>query len=117
MRHFNLIRLDSRKSNSPANKTNASAPHRSLLDVEPTRRELEVEDLLCRGYSQQNIAALFGRSLSTISVHTMSLYRKRGVNTQVGLLLAYLERRGILVFDEESAEFLSNRSITLEAAQ
>jgi DNA-binding CsgD family transcriptional regulator len=68
------------------------------IETAPTPRELEIEDLLCRGYSQQNIAAIFGRSISTISVHVTSLYRKRGVHTQVELLLAYLERKGIFVF-------------------
>ena len=67
---------------------------------QPTPRELEVEDLLCRGYTQENIAAIFGRSIHTVSVHVLSLYRKRGVHTQVGLLLAYLERRGISVFPD-----------------
>jgi DNA-binding CsgD family transcriptional regulator len=74
------------------------SPSLTASGVQPTPRELEVEDLLCRGYTQENIAAIFGRSISTISVHTASLYRKRGVHTQVGLLLAYLERKGIFVF-------------------
>jgi hypothetical protein len=43
----------------------------------------------------------------------MSLYRKRGVHTQVGLLLAYLERKGISVFGDEGGG--SNNC--LEAAQ
>ena len=67
-----------------------------------TPRELEVEDLLCRGYSQENIAAILGRSVHTISVHALSVYRKRGVHTQVELLLTYLERKGIVVFPDES---------------
>jgi DNA-binding CsgD family transcriptional regulator len=62
---------------------------------------LEVENLLCRGYSQENIAAIFGRSIRTISVHATSLYKKRGVHTQIGLLLAYLKRNGISVFGDE----------------
>jgi DNA-binding CsgD family transcriptional regulator len=86
-------------------------------DAEPTPRELEVEDLLCRGYSQENIAAIFGRSVNTISAHAMSLYRKRGVHTQVGLLLAYLERQGIYVFREEGTRPDSNVCASMEAAQ
>jgi DNA-binding CsgD family transcriptional regulator len=69
--------------------------------TQPTRRELEIEDLLCRGYSQENIAAIFGRSVKTVSVQARSLYRKRGVHTQVGLLLAYLERNNIFVFGDD----------------
>jgi len=81
----------------------------------PTPRELEVEDLLCRGYSQENIAAIFGRSIHTVSVHVLSLYRKRGVHTQVGLLLAYLERRGICVFPDEALD--TSQRTSLEAVR
>src|ERR1700761_7865006 len=69
MRHFKLIRLNSEKSTSP------SADRAPLVDCtdstvqRPTPRELEVEELLCRGYSQENIAAIFNRSIHTISVH------------------------------------------------
>jgi DNA-binding CsgD family transcriptional regulator len=69
--------------------------------MQPTPRELEIEDLLCRGYSQENIAAIFGRSAKTVSVQARSLYRKRGVHNQVGLLLAYLERKNIFIFSDE----------------
>jgi DNA-binding CsgD family transcriptional regulator len=99
MRHFQPIHL------GPGNSVPRPAERREPVSrigpapEEPTLRELEVENLLCRGYSQQNIAAIFGRSVSTISVHVNSLYRKRGVHTQVELLLAYLERRGIFVFE------------------
>ena len=85
------------------------------LSTDPTPRELEVEELLCRGYSQENIAAIFGRSLRTISVHVTSLYRKRRVHSQVGLLLAYLERKQISVFDDE--ESASGQKILLEVAR
>lgn len=87
------------------------------LSTEPTPRELEVEELLCRGYSQENIAAIFGRSVSTISVHVASLYRKRGVHTQVGLLLAYLERRQISVFSDEIKQPASRQKTVLGAAR
>jgi DNA-binding CsgD family transcriptional regulator len=115
MRHFQFIRLDSMKS------TRSSFTGHGLLarsaDSQPTPRELEVEDLLCRGYSQENIAAIFGRSISTISVHVTNLYRKRGVHTQVGLLLAYLERQGIFVFGEENNRQGSNGCVSLEATE
>lgn len=83
--------------------------------TEPTPRELEVEELLCRGYSHENIAAIFGRSISTISVHVTSLYRKRGVHTQVGLLLAYLERRHITVFTDGIEQPASRQTAVLES--
>ena len=100
MRHLKLIHLDSRRSHLSAAERSILGPPR---DEEPTPRELEVEDLLCRGYSQENIAAIFGRSVNTISAHAMSLYRKRGVHSQVGLLLAFLEREGIFVFPNDGS--------------
>jgi len=112
MRHFRLIRFNSGKE-SPPHSAGESAPvTRPPL---PTPRELEVEELLCRGYTQENIAAIFGRSIHTVSVHTLSLYRKRGVHTQVGLLLAYLERRGICVFPENSGEASAGQREPLSA--
>ena len=99
MRHFNLIRLNSIKT-KPNSDEQTMFTRDTKPASEPTPRELEVEDLLCRGYTQENIAAIFGRSIHTVSVHVLSLYRKRGVHTQVGLLLAYLERRGISVFPD-----------------
>jgi DNA-binding CsgD family transcriptional regulator len=115
MGHFQLIQPDSKTHSSPARRP---VLHRTgAPDEQPTRRELEVENLLCRGYSQENIAAIFGRSINTISAHALSLYRKRGVHTQVGLLLAYLERKGIVVFPHERSEHALNERTSLESAQ
>jgi len=114
LRHFNFIHLDTRKTRSIERP--ASARRERPLE-EPTPRELEVEDLLCRGYSQENIAAIFGRSVNTISAHALSLYRKRGVHTQVGLLLAYLKRKGIFVFRDEEVGHNSSARASLEVVQ
>jgi len=114
MRHLKLLRLDSRNSDSPSAERQMLARPNSNPD-DPTPRELQVEDLLCRGYSQENIAAIFGRSVNTISTHALSLYRKRGVHTQVGLLLAYLERRGIFVFPDEATDNNSKQRVPVEA--
>jgi DNA-binding CsgD family transcriptional regulator len=103
MGNFQLIHLDSEIHSSSAKRA-VFAQRTSAMDEQPTPRELEVEHLLCQGYSQENIAAIFGRSINTISAHALSLYRKRGVHTQVGLLLAYLERKGIFVFPHEKSE-------------
>lgn len=114
MRHFNLIRLNSKSSRLRSGEQSMFVRSMDTSGQEPTPRELEVEDLLCRGYTQENIAAIFGRSIHTISVHALSLYRKRGVHTQVGLLLAYLQRRGISVFpDEESDRSAGQRASNL----
>ena len=105
MRHLELIRLNSAKSSLRSVGRAIFVRNKKTANDQPTPRELEVEDLLCRGYTQENIAAIFGRSIHTVSVQALSLYRKRGVHTQVGLLLAYLKRQGIFVFpDEDLAE-------------
>jgi DNA-binding CsgD family transcriptional regulator len=117
MHQFKLIRLDSENSPSQLMERNLFVHRIGVVSEEPTPRELEVEDLLCRGYSQENIAAILGRSVNTISAHALHLYRKRGVHTQVGLLLAYLERRGIFVFPDENSPSSLNEHVSLEAAQ
>jgi DNA-binding CsgD family transcriptional regulator len=109
MRHFNLIRLKSKNSQLRSAEPAMFVRSMETSGQEPTPRELEVEDLLCRGYTQENIAAIFGRSIHTISVHALSLYRKRGVHTQVGLLLAYLQRKGISVFPDEEGDRSSSQ--------
>jgi DNA-binding CsgD family transcriptional regulator len=105
---------DSRRSHAPSPE-GLMFPQRA--GAEPTPRELEVEDLLCRGYSQENIAAIFGRSVNTISAQALSLYRKRGVHSQVGLLLAFLERKGIFVFPTEEFGCSSHERVSVGAAQ
>jgi DNA-binding CsgD family transcriptional regulator len=116
MQNFKLIRLGSRTHSRTTDRP-VVARHMDTADEEPSRRERQVEDLLCRGYSQENVAAIFGRSVNTISAHKLSLCRKRRVHTQVGLLSAYLERRGIFVFNDEGTERASGRRVSLEMAQ
>jgi DNA-binding CsgD family transcriptional regulator len=115
MPHLKLIRLDSRTYSPSAERR--FGRRTDGADAIPTPRELEVEDLLCRGYSQENIAALLGRSINTISAHALSLYRKRRVHSQVELLLAYLERKGIFVFPHEGSERAQNEHTSLEATR
>jgi DNA-binding NarL/FixJ family response regulator len=109
MHKYECIHLMSGRASSSAKNCKSS--------TEPTPRELEVEELLCRGYSHENIAAIFGRSLSTVSVHVTSLYKKRGVHSQVGLLLAYLERKQIFVFNDQSTQNASRRGTLLEVVR
>jgi DNA-binding CsgD family transcriptional regulator len=116
MRHFKLINLESRTQSRSADGR-VFVSRTDVVSETPTPRELEVEDLLCRGYSQENIAAILGRSVNTISAHALSLYKKRRVHTQVGLLLAYLERKGIFVFPHEGTGHVLNDRASLEATQ
>jgi DNA-binding CsgD family transcriptional regulator len=113
MSHFKLIRLDSKTRSRSARNGHSQ----ENVPENPTPRELEVEDLLCQGYSQENIAAILGRSINTISAHALSLYRKRRVHTQVGLLLAYLERKGIFLFQREASSHALTECGSLEVAQ
>jgi DNA-binding CsgD family transcriptional regulator len=119
MRPLKLLHFDSEESRPPSPSIGRPSLVRrnDVADDEPTPRELEVEDLLCRGYSQENIAAIWGRSVNTISAHAMSLYKKRQVHSQVGLLLAYLERNGIFVFNDEEADRASSERLSLKVAQ
>jgi DNA-binding CsgD family transcriptional regulator len=117
VRHFNLIRLKSEKAHLDSAKRSMYMLGTETAAEKLTPRELQVEDLLCRGYSQENIAAIFGRSVHTISVQALSLYRKRGVHTQVGLLLAYLERKGICVFPDEGSDRSPGQRASLEVLQ
>jgi DNA-binding CsgD family transcriptional regulator len=71
-----------------------------LNDLTP--REAEIEKLLCQGYSGLNVASLLGCTQDTVSVHTMHIYRKRRVHSQIGLLLDYLDRKGINPFPKET---------------
>lgn len=116
MRTFTLIRLDS-KAHSPSTRRSGFVSGTGNIEEQPTPRELEVEGLLCRGYSQENIAAILGRSVNTISAHALNLYRKRRVHTQVGLLLAYLERRGIFAFPHEGSDHALHERTSVGAAR
>ncbi len=113
MRHFDLSHFVKKSGMHPSQQS--PARRWEPPKAQPTPRELEIEDLLCRGYSQENIAAIFGRSVKTVSVQARSLYRKRGVHTQVGLLLAYLERQNIFVFGDENRRAL-NQQVAAPAA-
>jgi DNA-binding CsgD family transcriptional regulator len=88
---------------------------RAIVAVKPevapgaaaTPREAQIEELLCRGFTQLNIAARLKISASTVSVHALNLYRKRGVCSQIDLLLAYLKRNAIFEFPEvQEAPFI-----------
>lgn len=116
MRHFDQMHATAGTYSRSVERAGL-ARRSAIADERPTPRELEVEGLLCRGYSKENIAAILGCSVSTVSAHAMRLYRKRRVHTQVGLLLAYLERKGVFVFPQEGSECALHEQATLEAAQ
>ena len=74
-----------------------SNPVRAALDAIVakaglTKREAEVMELLCRGYSGKRIAEDLCISDHTVHFHTDAVYRKLGVHSKQELI-AYVERR------------------------
>jgi hypothetical protein len=116
MRHFQLIRRDSIKS-SQRSLAGHKSLHTTSVEAEPTPRDLEEEHLLCRGYSQGNVAAIFRSSVSAIPAHAASPYRKGRSHTRIGPLSACLERKGIFVAGEENDRHNLHGWIPLEVAQ
>lgn len=55
---------------------------RSTPMPELTRREAETLDLIARGYTYQEVAALMGVSVSTVQTHIKSMYGKLCVNSR-----------------------------------
>ena len=50
-----------------------------------SRRELEIMDLIIKGYSNRRIAETLFISVSTVKSHTGSIYRKLGINSRMEL--------------------------------
>jgi len=60
-----------------------------------TRREIDIIELIARGYTNQQIADELGVSLRTITNHRANLHKKVGVKNTVGLL-AWAMKEGII---------------------
>jgi len=63
------------------------------IDEILSRRELEVLKLICREYSNAEIAAKLFLSVSTVETHRKNLIAKLGVNNTVGLVKFALKHR------------------------
>ena len=81
------------KSRMPASRSGAAAPQRepgslgslcsrSMRMPELTRRESETLNLISRGYTYKEIAALMGVSVSTVQTYIKSIYSKLSVNSR-----------------------------------
>lgn len=68
---------------------------------ELTKRQTEVLTQIGHGYSIQNIAALFGRSVKTIESHVAEIKRRLEIYTTAGLV-KYAIRKGLAKVDGES---------------
>jgi DNA-binding CsgD family transcriptional regulator len=62
---------------------------------ELTKREKQVERLLCQGLEYKQIGHRLGIAPRTVSAHTSHLFAKRNVHGHVELIYAWLHRNGI----------------------
>lgn len=71
----------------------------------PTKREIEVADMLSRGMTYKSIATALSLSPSTVQVHAENLRRKVAAHTQAHLVRSCIERGYIrLVAASEGAD-------------
>ncbi|SPF55195.1 hypothetical protein SBA4_70037 [Candidatus Sulfopaludibacter sp. SbA4] len=56
-----------------------------LQNLQPTRRESQVLELVCDGYTTKEIAARLGITFKTVACHRASLMEKAGVHSSVAL--------------------------------
>ena len=61
------------------------APYTDKTKVNITEREIEVLELLCKGFTCNEVAAFLFLSSETIKSHRRNLYLKLGVKTGVQL--------------------------------
>jgi len=59
----------------------------------PSRREVEVLDLLCQGFSNKEIAASLGLSIETVRSHLKRIYERLHVRSRTEAALKYREWR------------------------
>lgn len=78
----------------------------SRYDLTP--RELEIAELICRGFRNCRIANLLHIRPGTVKTHTRNIYRKVHVKSKIGMLLRFVtDTRGLLTKYEgfQSAPF------------
>ena len=63
-----------------------------IEERQPTPRELEVLELVCRGHSSKQIAEVLGLSHKTVSTHRMRLMAKAQVHDSISLFRWALEK-------------------------
>ena len=61
-----------------------------------TDRELEIAKLICRGFSNDQIASRLEIKQGTVKTHVRNIYRKTWVNTKIAMLLKFLKDAGSL---------------------
>ena len=58
-----------------------------------TRREREISEHVCRGYSNKAIAAAVGSSEGTVSIHLHHVYRKLGISNRTALATLFVRQQ------------------------
>ncbi|MBN1806097.1 MAG: response regulator transcription factor [Sedimentisphaerales bacterium] len=56
-----------------------------------SERELEISMLICRGFSNMEIAKKLQIKETTVKIHTRNVYRKVNVKNKITLLLKFME--------------------------
>jgi DNA-binding NarL/FixJ family response regulator len=56
-----------------------------------TPREIEIAKLICRGFSNEEIAAAVKIKYGTVKTHIRNIYRRIHVKSKVGMLLRFME--------------------------
>ena len=56
-----------------------------------SERELEISMLVCRGFSNREIAKKLQIKETTVKIHTRNVYRKVDVKNKITLLLKFME--------------------------
>ena len=61
-----------------------------------TARELQVMDLVERGFKNKEIAANLGIRTGTVKIHLKHIFEKTGIHGRYGLALSGLKHKGLL---------------------
>lgn len=56
-----------------------------------TERELDIAKLVCRGFSNDEIAHVLNIRLGTVKTHIRNIYRKTSVRNKITMLLKFVE--------------------------
>ena len=70
------------------------------VPVRLTKREQEVLELICHGYSQQLIAATLQIALTTVDTHRKRICEKLGVHSERDIPLAAYRANLVSILDE-----------------
>jgi DNA-binding CsgD family transcriptional regulator len=65
-------------------------------DWDFTSREMEVIDVVCRGFTNQEIAQHLNIGVATVKTHLIHVFKKAGVETRSGLISRIVARGGLV---------------------